>query len=483
MLTDIERNNKTAMTAHIIDAGGIVLFIVLQASGGLRTGTYALITAVLGFAPIAAEIFFWKKDKATPMIKHLVAIGFAIFYTFILFTAIHGMVFVFVIPMVLVISVYNDIRYSLMINTGTILESLIVAVAGAQNGKFGYMGSDSAVIQVVIMILVGIFSFLASKTINDNTRQQVTAATEAQSRAELAFKNISELSEKMQAGIEKIHEELEKLNSASKATKAAMQEVSDGSSDTALAVQEQMKQTAAIQNKVSLVDEAAGQITENMQKTLHALEEGNKNVSVLVEQVDISVKNGADVTEKLEALDKYMKEMNSIVELINGITNQTSMLALNASIEAARAGEAGKGFAVVASEITGMASRTKDATGNIADLIANVSAAIGEVVSGIEEMIEGIHEEKQGVAHAADSFHIISENTFSVRNNMEALADNIGELKEANQVIADSVQTISAISEEVSAHAGETMEAEENNTAILDKIAGKMNELIAEMKQ
>lgn len=480
VLTDIERNNKTSMTAHMIDAAVIVIFIALQALGGLRPPGYALITAVLGFAPVAAEYFFWKKDRATSMIKHFVAIGFAVFYTFILFTSIHSMVYVFVIPMILVISVYNDIRYSLMINTGTILESIIVAVLGAQTGKFGYSGSDSAVIQVVIMILVGIFSFMASKAINENTVQKLENVSEAQNKTELALKNISELSVKMQVGIENIHGELKKLNDASKATKAAMQEVSSGSADTALAVQEQLRQTEAIQAKVSSVDEAAIQITENMQKTLQVLEEGSKNVSALVEKVDVSVENGADVTKKLEALDKYMKEMHSIVEMINGITNQTSMLALNASIEAARAGDAGKGFAVVASEITGMALRTKDATGNIAGLIANVSSAIGEVVSGIKQMIEGINDEKQGVTYASESFSVISENTLFVRDNIEKLAYDIGELKKANQAITDSVQTISAISEEVSAHAGETMEAEESNAVILGSIADKMNELIEE---
>ena len=71
-----------------------------------------------------------------------------------------------------------------------------------------------------------------------------------------------------------------------------------------------------------------------------------------------------------------MQEMHSIVEIISKIANQTSLLALNASIEAARAGEAGRGFSVVATEISGMATQTKDATGNIAELIQNVSGAI-----------------------------------------------------------------------------------------------------------
>lgn len=65
--------------------------------------------------------------------------------------------------------------------------------------------------------------------------------------------------------------------------------------------------------------------------------------------------------------------MHSIIELIDNITTQTSLLALNASIEAARAGEAGRGFSVVASEISNLATQTQDATVDITTLIENIS--------------------------------------------------------------------------------------------------------------
>ena len=89
-------------------------------------------------------------------------------------------------------------------------------------------------------------------------------------------------------------------------------------------------------------------------------------------------------------------------------------------------------------------------------------------------MIDGINEEKTSTERTAASFDSIQENTLSIRDHVELLTRNMEELKNANYLIADSTQTISAVSEEVSAHAAETMTAEERNEELLGQIHGKM---------
>lgn len=481
--TEIARNNRVGMLAHATDATVMVIYSIIQTYAGLHSGLYAVLMVILGIGPVVAEYVCWKKDPATPAIRHFLAIGFALFYSVALFTSTNNIVFVFVIPMILVISIYNDTKYSLMINTGTVIESLLVAVIGSQTGKFGYAGADSAVIQVVIMVLVGLYSFLSAQVLERNNREKMQNIDESRKETELLLSDISSLSRELAAGIEDMDTDLDRLNTTFAKTKGAMEQVTAGADDTANAVQKQLSQTEAIQSKVELVNDASNRIAENMEQTLQTLEGGNKDVRALVEMVDASVQNGADVAEKLGTLDKYMEEMHSIVELIGGITSQTSLLALNASIEAARAGEAGKGFAVVATEISGMATQTKEATVNITELIQNVSSAISEVVGVIRQMIAGINEEKQGASNTADSFLAIEKNTFAIQEHVKKLAAEINELKEANSVIVASIQTISAVSEEVSAHASETMEAEEENSTRLDDMKDTMQGLLNKIEE
>ncbi len=478
-VTEMQRNNKTAMTSHIITFIVMISFILMRTAEGTQTVLYALVLFVVGVIPVVLEIIFWNKDKSTPMIKHFAAIGFAVFYTLNLFTSDTNMIFVFVIPMVFVVTLYNDIRYLFMINVGTVLESIIVVILGATTGGFGYQGIDEAVIQIAVMLMVGGYSVYSASTLKANSDYKLEHIQKSQEQTQLLLEKNSKLSEKLIEGIAQISIKMKQLSAAAGATIQAMEELSGGAGNTAENVQNQCRQTEEIQRKVDAVDGAAVQIEENMKHTMSALEDGSNNIASLVREVEESVASGTVVNTKLEALNQYMEEMNTIVELISGITSQTSLLALNASIEAARAGEAGKGFAVVATEISGMATRTKEATVSITELITNVSTAILEVVSVIARMIEEIDEEKKEAENAAESFRAIQHNTYTVRDCMGVLSQNVIELKEANEVIVDSVQTISAISEEVAAHAGETMSAEEQNVILMEEIEKIMQELTA----
>ena len=71
------------------------------------------------------------------MIKHLVAVGFALYYSYTLFTCSNNLVFAFVIPMIVMVTIFNDSKYSIEINTGTVILSIITAVAGSRNGFVG----------------------------------------------------------------------------------------------------------------------------------------------------------------------------------------------------------------------------------------------------------------------------------------------------------------------------------------------------------
>lgn len=482
-ISDTQRNNRTALVGHTIEALIIVIFYMMRFLKGERTLSYTVLIIALALIPVLLGQYFFWRDKETSMIKHTVGIGFAITYSAMVLTTQEANIYVLVIPMILLVTVFNDVKFSIQINIGTVILSLIMTIGGAMTGKFGYQGADGAIVQVTAMVLVAVYSVYAAMTSDANNRQKLDNIKDAQNETEALLTNISSISQQMQDGIEAIYAKVEDLNNSSKLTKEAMTEVRGGTSQTAEAVQNQISQTGEIGYKVEAVSAAAEEIGRSMEQTLSVLEHANKEVDALVDQVENSVKEGADVAGKLETLDQYIDEMHSIVELISGITSQTSLLALNASIEAERAGAAGRGFAVVATEITGMAKQTKEATVHIRDLIGNISKAITDVVTDVRGMITAINEEKQSTESTAENFSRIQSNTLEIKKNIEQLNTNIEELKTANEQIVDSIETISAITEEVSAHANETMSAQEENSDVLSSIAVRMQQLIKITKQ
>ena len=123
-----------------------------------------------------------------------------------------------------------------------------------------------------------------------------------------------------------------------------------------------------------------------------------------------------------------------------------------------------------------MATRTKEATVHITELISNVSNAIMEVVGVVSNMIDGINEEKTGASNAEESFEVLRTIRGQFRKMQILFQEAFPSCRMQIRNI-DSIQTISAISQQVSAHAGETMQAEEENLNVMQDVSAIMQKL------
>lgn len=461
--------NRVGLIAHCTEAVIITLAYIMEVVNGSRTIPYVIIISALALIPALLELFFYKKNPRTTMVKHLLGYGYAVLYMAIMFTTNNTFAFVYVIPMLIAITVFDDLKYSIKINIGVFIVNVIEVIILLNNGIYTKSDSASIEIQLFVMLLVSVFSIYTTAIVEKVNKNKLDELNEHQEQIKRAQEKTAEASKYLVEEIEGINEKINILSESLASTREAMAEVNSGSTDTATAVQNQLVQTEAIQNKVEQVAEEKEVILDSTNTTQKAIDDGNRHVSLLVEQVEKSVESGAVVTKELTSLDEYMNQMHSIVDIIAGITEQTSLLSLNASIEAARAGEAGRGFAVVASEISKMANQTQDATVNITGLIENVSDAIVRVIRVSEQMIDMIQSQNETTSLTAESFQIISSNSQKLADNAESLASVVGELEKANHEIIDSISTISAISEEVAAHASDTLESSEHNIEIINQ--------------
>lgn len=483
---ELARENTVAMNCHFLVCGIISIAYFVEFLKGDGTLLYVLATIILAMGPVVGEIICYKKQHDTKMIKHFVGIGYAILYTFVMFTTNNHFTFVYVIPMLIAITVYNDFKYSLPIEVGVVIVNVIQLALFFKRGIYTKADMVSVEIQFFVIVLIcGIQLYVSIVAEKLNQKKLAELKAEHEKTEELLMR-IMDTSDKMTQQIAESAQKTASLGESMQAMKESMEEVNSGSNDTAEAVQSQLNQTEEIQAMVEQVEKGTENIIDSMNQNKEAIAQGNANVGILVKQAEETVESGKKVTEELSQLDTYMSQMNSILDIINSITSQTSLLALNASIEAARAGDAGRGFAVVASEISQMAQQTKDSTVQISQLIENVSNAIQMVVEVSGSMISMIESQNETTEKTAESFTVIEKNSDNVYGHSNELAAYVTKLADANKKIIDSISTISAISEEVAAHASDTLSATESNNVIVEELAalsGQLETLAQELKE
>lgn len=483
---ELARENTVAMNCHFLVCGIISIAYFVEFLKGDGTLLYVLATIILAMGPVVGEIICYKKQHDTKMIKHFVGIGYAILYTFVMFTTNNHFTFVYVIPMLIAITVYNDFKYSLPIEVGVVIVNVIQLALFFKRGIYTKADMASVEIQFFVIVLIcgiQLYVSIVAEKLNQKKLAELKAEHE---KTEELLTRIMDTSDKMTQQITESTQKTASLGESMQAMKESMEEVNSGSNDTAEAVQSQLNQTEEIQAMVEQVEKGTENIIDSMNQNKEAIAQGNANVGILVKQAEETVESGKKVTEELSQLDTYMSQMNSILDIINSITSQTSLLALNASIEAARAGEAGRGFAVVASEISQMAQQTKDSTVQISQLIENVSNAIQMVVEVSGSMISMIESQNETTEKTAESFTVIEKNSDNVYGHSNELAAYVTKLADANKKIVDSISTISAISEEVAAHASDTLSATESNNVIVEELAalsGQLETLAQELKE
>ena len=469
--------NRTAAFCHTVLVVILLASYALEVAKGARTIGYYAVFAVLAVVPVLAEWIFYKRDPASRYIKHILGFGYSIFYVFVIFTTTNVTAFTFAIPLYIVITLYSDLKYCIVLSAGGFLVNLIFAVYQAVTVGIPEAEMATYEIRVILMLIVAVFLCLATDVMARINRAKMAEISHEKDNVSRLLNSVMTVSGELTEGIIDVQEHMSKLGSAVTETRNAMEEVAVGANDAAVAIQNQLGQTEEIQKHIEEVEAVSGNINDSMEQAKNDVLDGKNSLKTLLAQAESSGRAGNEVAADIGELEAHMKNMQSIIELITNVASQTSLLSLNASIEAARAGEAGRGFAVVASEISNLANQTQGATVNITEVISNVSEKLSIAIKAVEQLMNNNEKQSEAAETVADRFEKIAESTEHADRQSRMLEKVVGELAAANAGIVESVQTISAVMEEVTAHSNETNNTCDRNTDIVNQVAGLVENL------
>ncbi|MCU8087313.1 methyl-accepting chemotaxis protein [Shewanella sp. SM21] len=223
-------------------------------------------------------------------------------------------------------------------------------------------------------------------------------------------------------------------------------------------LQRQQQEVAMVATAVTEMASATNEIAANAENTATAAQQSAASSlqgKELVNKTRNSINSLADevtqATDVIEDLSRHAKSISSILATIQGIAEQTNLLALNAAIEAARAGEQGRGFAVVADEVRVLSRRTQDSTQEVHTTIETLQRTTARAVSLMESSqalaghsVEDANAAAKALEEITQAVNVISDMAGQIATAAEEQTQVTGEITQNTVAIKDVTDEITA---------------------------------------
>ena len=480
-LREMQITNMRVLICYAVIAVVLINSYFIEILKGARTIPYVVFFIVILLAPLVISVFLYQKDDESLIIKHVVAIGYSVFYAFSMVTTTSIVGFAYVLPMMATVTLYRDAKYCLRTGVGAIIVNFGYILMNYLQGNIAKYDLKNYAIQMACIILVTIFMTVAAKTINDIFESKLKLIEEEQSKQSKLLEQIVLVTNTICNQINQIDNEAKQMKDKSVIEQQAAEEIAAGTSEVSSRLTTQQQMSSNITELTQQTSRLADNISDKFRTTTENTMAGSKNMEELIEVSKESKQSSATVEESVTNLTDKIREVEGILSLIDGVTKQTSLLSLNASIEAARAGEAGRGFAVVANNISQLAEQTKHATEDIKNIFEELSQLNEEAVQALGEMQQTSDRQADLITKSKENFMLIAADIKSMMDNVDQQAAHMQKVNNFNGEIAQNIEHIGGFADALSKSASNTRQITNENLLSVQNINELLTDVLIEI--
>jgi methyl-accepting chemotaxis protein len=345
-------------------------------------------------------------------------------------------------------------------------------------------------VSIILLLLGGLFlymnrSFQKLQAVIDVVKTIATGDLRVESEQSITKDETGQLTSAMGTMVDSIGSMVVEINSTSDQLVGACTNLSNIATNTDSIIQQQLDQTEQIGTAVTELNATAANVAKNTSEAAvaanHANLEATAGVNLSSQLHTVMLRQRGEFNKaalSLNDLNEDTAKINDIINVINGIAEQTNLLALNAAIEAARAGEQGRGFAVVADEVRTLATRTAVSTKEIDSMIRRFKEGTSSAVDTMNIALDEALETESILQQTTQSLSNIAESVGVINNMMTQIASASKEQTAVTDEVNNNVINIKTIANEVANG------SKQNNQAIGDLtiLADQLQNLVKKFK-
>ena len=477
----VKQINKLLLVVLIITSFFGVAGVLSQLTSAEMAPYKSVVPAVLGVINLIISIVVYKVSEPEFFHKY-VAVGYLIVYAAMLLMSMSGTTFPYLIPIMIMTILYLDRTASLGLGIAFIVLNVIRVIINVTTMVLDDV-IEISMISIIISILTMIATVLGTRLLIRFIGENMANVEEAAKERARVSENILNVTDQVTADFASLKSGLDEVGETSRLVCDSIDQIGQGNEENLSAVELQTNMTGEIQSLLNKADEITAEAVEVSGQMSDMLGRSLTDIESLVVQSTETTEVGNQMQAAAERQQKASDEAKNITEMIFSISEETNLLALNASIEAARAGEAGRGFAVVASEISHLADQTQKSTEQIANILKELAENAGEVSEKAVSTVEMANAQKDLVEQVKGVINDSREYSLKLGDTLKTVSGDMARIKDSNDEVVNSTSRLLATSEEFTASTQETIRISRNNMDKIEEAIGIMTDISGKLQE